>query len=71
MNTIFFSLLAIVSLMVFMNLGKIRGSKKQTDRDDRINWSRSRSRKPNFYQNRDGSKIIEGEAEEVDDQNNK
>ena len=69
MNTIFFSLLAIVSLMVFMNLGKIRASKKQTDRDDRINWSRSR--KPNFYQNRDGSKIIEGEAEEVDDQSNK
>jgi hypothetical protein len=69
MNTILFSLLAIVSLMVFMNLGKIRASKKQTDRDDRINWSRSR--KPNFYQNRDGSKIIEGEAEEVDDQNNK
>ena len=69
MNTIFFSLLAILSLMVFMNLGKIRASKKQTDRDDRINWSRSR--KPNFYQNRDGSKIIEGEAEEVDDQNNK
>ena len=69
MNTIFFSLLAIVSLMVFMNLGKIRASKKQTDRDDRINWFRSR--KPNFYQNRDGSKIIEGEAEEVDDQNNK
>jgi hypothetical protein len=52
-----------------MNLGKIRASKKQTDRDDRINWSRSR--KPNFYQNKDGSKIIEGEAEEVDDQNNK
>ena len=69
MNTILFSLLAIVSLMVFMNLGKIRASKKQTDRDDRINWSRSR--KPNFYQNRDGSKIIEGEAEEVDDQSNK
>ena len=69
MNTIFFSLLAILSLMVFMNLGKIRASKKQTDRDDRINWSRSR--KPNFHQNRDGSKIIEGEAEEVDDQNNK
>jgi len=55
--------------MVFMNLGKIRASKKQTDRDDRINWFRSR--KPNFYQKRDGSKIIEGEAEEVDDQSNK
>ncbi len=32
-NTIFFSLLAIFSLFVFMNLGKIKASKKQTDRD--------------------------------------
>jgi hypothetical protein len=47
-----------------MNLGKIKASKKQLDRDDRINWGRSR--KPNIRQNKDGSKIIEGEAEEVD-----
>ena len=64
MNTIFFSLLAIFSLFVFMNLGKIQASKKQLDRDDRINWGRSR--KSNIRQNKDGSKIIEGEAEEVD-----
>lgn len=64
MNTIFFSLLAIFSLFVFMNLGKIKASKKQLDRDDRINWGRSR--KLNIRQNKDGSKIIEGEAEEVD-----
>ena len=37
MNTIFFSVLAIFSLFVFMNLGKIKASKKQTDRDNRIN----------------------------------
>jgi hypothetical protein len=42
MNTIFFSILAIFSLFVFMNLGKIKASKKQTDRDDRINRFGSR-----------------------------
>jgi len=69
MNTIFFSLLAIVSLFVFMNLGKIKASKKQMDRDDRIKWGRNR--KPNVQQNRGGSKIIEGQAEEVDDESKK
>ena len=69
MNTIFFSLLAIFSLFVFMNLGKIKASKKQTDRDDRINWSRSR--RANFRHKKNGSKIIEGQAEEVDDQKEK
>ena len=38
MNTIFFGLLAVLSLYIFMNLGKVRASKKQMDRDDRINW---------------------------------
>ena len=48
-----------------MNLGKVRASKKQMDRDDRINWGGKRRR--DVQQNRDGSKIIEGSAEEVDD----
>lgn len=48
-----------------MNLGKIKASKKQTDRNDRINWSRKRGR--NFYKKKDGSKIIEGSAEEVNE----
>jgi hypothetical protein len=48
-----------------MNLGKIKASKKQMDRDDRINWGSKR--RSNVQQNRDGSKIIEGSAEEVDD----
>jgi len=52
-----------------MNLGKIKASKKQMDRDDRINWGGKR--KPNFQQNRDGSKIIEGRAEEVDNSDQK
>ena len=65
MNTIFFGLLAVLSLYIFMNLGKVRASKKQMDRDDRINWGGKRRR--DVQQNRDGSKIIEGSAEEVDD----
>ena len=65
MNTIFFGLLAVLSLYIFMNLGKVRASKKQMDREDRINWGGKH--RPNVKQNRDGSKIIEGSAEEVDD----
>ena len=66
MNAIFFGILAILSLFVFMNLGKIKASKKQMDRDDRINWDGKR--RPNVRKNKDGSKIIEGSAEEVGDE---
>ena len=66
MNTILFSILAILSLFIFMNLGKIKASKKQMDRDDRSNWGGKR--RPNVQQKRDGSKIIEGSAEEVNDE---
>jgi hypothetical protein len=69
MNTVLFSLLAVLSLFIFMNLGKIKASKKQMDRDDRIKWGRNR--KTNFHQNRNSSKIIEGQAEEVDDDSKK
>jgi len=65
-NAIFFSLLAIFSLFVFMNLGKIKASKKQTDRDNRIN--RFGSKRGAVNQKRHGSKIIEGEAEEINDE---
>jgi len=68
MNTIFFSLLTVASLFIFMNLGKVRASKKQTDRDDRINRFGS---KRQVHQNRDGSKIIEGEAEEIKNEDQK
>lgn len=65
MNAIFFGVLTILSLFIFMNLGKIKASKKQMDRDDRINWGSKR--RSNVQENRDGSKIIEGSAEEVND----
>jgi len=66
MNTIFFGILTILSLFIFMNLGKIKASKKQMNRDDRINWGRKH--RPNVQNSRDGSKIIEGEAEEINDE---
>ena len=52
-----------------MNLGKIKASKKQMNRDDRINWGRKQ--RPNVQITRDGSKIIEGEAEEINDETQK
>ena len=69
MNAIFFGVLTILSLFIFMNLGKIKASKKQMNRDDRINWSTRR--KSSVQESRDGSKIIEGSAEEVDDSTQK
>ena len=69
MNTIFFGILTILSLFIFMNLGKIKASKKQMNRDDRINWGRKQ--RPNVQNNRHGSKIIEGEAEEINDKTQK
>jgi len=65
MNTIFFSLLTLFSLFVFMNLGKVRASKKQTDRNDRINRFGSKQESGNKKSAR--STIIEGEAEEIND----
>ena len=69
MNTILFGILTILSLFIFMNLGKIKASKKQTDRDDRINWGGKQ--RPNIQETKDGSKIIEGSAEIVDSETKK
>ena len=50
-----------------MNLGKIKASKKQMNRDDRIKWGNRRRK--SFFKNR--SKIIEGKAEEIKDDTEK
>ena len=50
-----------------MNLGKIKASKKQMDRNDRIKWGNRRRK--SFFKNR--STIIEGKAEEVKDDTEK
>lgn len=55
MNTIIFGGLAILSLFVFFNLGKVKASRKQTDRSNRINR----------FDNRNKTNIIEGESKEI------
>ena len=55
MNTIIFGGLAILSLFVFFNLGKVKASRKQTDRSNRINR----------FGNRNKTNIIEGESMEI------
>ena len=67
MNAIIFGLLTVISLFIFFNLGKVKASAKQTNRDDRINWGTPPWRKMKPSSKRDSStgRIIEGEAEEV------
>jgi hypothetical protein len=55
LNTIIFGGLAILSLFVFFNLGKVKASRKQTDRSNRINR----------FDNRNKTNIIEGESKEI------
>ena len=57
MNSIFFSLIAILSLYAFFKLAKVKASSKQLNRSDRIN--RFGKNEPN--------NIIEGESKEVND----
>ena len=38
-NTIIFGGLALLSFAVFFYLGKMKASKTQTEREDRIDWS--------------------------------
>ena len=55
MNTIIFGALAIISLFIFFNLGKVKASRKQLDRSNRINR----------FGNQEPNNIIEGEAREI------
>ena len=38
-NTLVFGSMAVVSLAIFFYLGRFKASKKQTEREDRIDWS--------------------------------
>lgn len=54
-NALIFGGMAIVSLFVFMNLGKIKASKNQTGRENRINR----------FQNSHQKNIIDSTSTEV------
>ena len=38
-NTLVFGSLAVLSLAIFFYLGRFKASKKQTERENRIDWS--------------------------------
>ena len=69
MNTLIFGLLAIISLLIFMKLGKIKASTKQLNRENRIRWIRNQN--PSLSEDRDNSKITRGESEKISDQSKK
>ena len=58
MNSFFFAFIAILSLYAFFKLAKVKASSKQLNRSDRINR----------FGNNESSNIIEGESEEVNDE---
>ena len=65
MSTFFWVLIIVGSLFLVSNLGKVKASKKQTNRDNRINRFGKRQKQP-----RGRPTIIEGEAEEIKEDDN-
>lgn len=59
MNALIFGGLAIISLFIFFNLGKMKASSKQLNRNNRIN---------RFGTQQNTNNIIEGESEEIVDE---
>ncbi len=74
MNTIFFSIIAILSLFIFFNLGKVKASQKQRNRKDRVQWGKSPwqgQQANNVSEQRDGTKIIDVTPEDVENKSEK
>jgi len=69
MNTLIFGLLTIISLFIFVKLGKIKASTKQLNRDNRIRWTKNQN--PSLSEDRDNSKIVKEEPEKISDQSKK
>ena len=57
MNSIFFGIIAILSLYAFFKLAKVKASSKQTNRSNRINR----------FGDQKSNNIIEGESEDITD----
>ena len=69
MNTLIFGLLTIISLLIFVKLGKIKASTKQLNRGNRIRWTKNQN--PSLSEDRDNSKIAREEPEKISDQSKK
>ena len=66
MDSLFWLLIFVFSLVLISSLGRVKASKKQLNRNNRINWSRKTRKKETSKQN-----IIEGESYEVSENNEK
>ncbi len=62
MNALIFGSLAIISLFIFFNLGKMKASSRQLNRSNRIN---------RFGRQQNTNNIIEGESKEITDEDKK
>ena len=69
MNTLIFGLLTIISLLIFLKLGKIKASTKQLNRDNRIKWRRNQ--KQTLSEDKDNSNIVDGNPRQIGDQSDK
>ena len=69
MNTLIFGLLTIISLFIFLKLGKIKASTKQLNRDNRIKWGKNQNQTLN--ENADNSKIVEVKPSQISAQSDK
>jgi len=74
LNTVFFSFVAILSLFIFFNLGKVKASQKQRNRNDRVQWGKrpwQGQKANNVSEQRDGTKIIDVTPEDVKNKSEK
>jgi len=63
---LFWLIVFVLSLMLISSLGRVKASKKQLIRNNRINWSRKSRETKTIEQN-----IIEGESHEISENNEK
>ena len=66
MDGLFWLIVFVFSLVLISSIGRIKASKKQLNRNNRINWSRRSKKMKTIEQN-----IIEGESYEVSENNEK
>ena len=69
MNTLIFGLLTIISIFIFLKLGKIKASTKQLNRDNRIKWRQNQNQILN--EDMDNSQIVDEKPKQISDQSDK
>ena len=69
MNTLIFGFLTIISLFIFLKLGKIKASTKQLNRDNRIKWRQNQNQI--LKEDMDNSQIEDEKPRQISDQSDK